>query len=269
VSPRLLAPKIPIINVPTTPTSAMNRAGSALKNDELDHRMEFFDPKTRPVALFWDSEALLTAPLSLARSAGATTYTGSLQGVVAQSPNPLVEGDYAQAYRLASHALPRMLDEPDNADLRIDLCAAAFLQNRAADDGLRGARAPTWSTSYALATALHIRYDHVGQGEATSAVTPSVMRRTAARGDVASRLAETLGVWKAGMTAEAAAIAAADAVEAFYHSVGMPIRVRELQIPVADLPQLARDTLMNFNANPGERPPNYLAEILDTLRACW
>jgi alcohol dehydrogenase class IV len=44
-SPRLMAPKMPIINVPTTPTSAMNRAGSALKNDELDHRMEFFDPR--------------------------------------------------------------------------------------------------------------------------------------------------------------------------------------------------------------------------------
>src|SRR5229473_2168755 len=242
VSPRLLAPKIPIINVPTTPTSAMNRAGSALKNDELDHRMEFFDPKTRPVALFWDSEALLTAPLSLARSAGTTTYTGSLQGVVAQSPNPLVEGDYAQAYRLAS---------------------------RAADDGLRGARERTWSTSYALATALHIRYDHVGQGEATSAVAPSVIRRTAASGDVAARLAQALGAWEAGMTGEAAAMAAADALEAFYRSIGMPSRVRELQIPEGDLPQLARDTLMNFNANPGERPSNYLDEMLDTLRACW
>jgi alcohol dehydrogenase class IV len=269
VSPRLLAPKIPIINVPTTPTSAMNRAGSALKNHELDHRMEFFDPKTRPVALFWDSEALLTAPLSLARSTGTTTYTGSLQGVVAPFANPLVESDYLQAYRLASRALPRMLDEPGNADLRIDLCAAAFLQNRAADEGLRGARERTWSTAYALATALHIRYDHVGQGEATSAVTPSIIRRTAARGDVAARLAQTFGVWKAGMMAEAAASAAADALEAFYRSIGMPVRVQELQIPEGDLPQLARDTLMNFNANPGERSPNYLDEMLDTLRACW
>ena len=39
-SPRLLAPKPPIINIPTTPTSAMNRAGTGLKNPDLDHRME-------------------------------------------------------------------------------------------------------------------------------------------------------------------------------------------------------------------------------------
>lgn len=49
-SPRLEAPKAPIINVPTTPTTAMNRAGTGLKNDDLDHRMEYFDPKTRPTS---------------------------------------------------------------------------------------------------------------------------------------------------------------------------------------------------------------------------
>src|SRR5262249_53031742 len=88
VSPRLMAPKLPIVNVPTTPTTAMNRAGSGLRNDQLDHRMEFFDPKTRPVALFWDAEALLTAPLSLARSAGTTTFTACIHAVSAGSANP-------------------------------------------------------------------------------------------------------------------------------------------------------------------------------------
>jgi alcohol dehydrogenase class IV len=268
-SPRLIAPKMPIINVPTTPTSAMNRAGSALKNDELDHRMEFFDPKTRPAAIFWDSAALLTAPHSLTRSTATTTYTGSLQNVVAPAMNPLVEGDHLQAYRLASRALPRLIDEPDNADLRIELCAAALLQNRAADDGSRGGRNLAWSTSYALATALHIRYDHVGQGEATSAVTPAVIRYTgAAGGDIATRLAQALGVWKSGTSVEAAANVA-DALAAFYRSIGMPACVRDLQIPEGDLPPLARDTLMNFNANPGERPPDYVDRMLATLRACW
>ena len=59
-SPRLLAPKPPIINIPTTPNSAMNRAGTGLKNPDLDHRMEYFDPKTRPQAIFLDDGALLS-----------------------------------------------------------------------------------------------------------------------------------------------------------------------------------------------------------------
>ncbi|MFY8153091.1 MAG: iron-containing alcohol dehydrogenase, partial [Hyphomicrobiales bacterium] len=59
-SPRLAAPKIPIVNIPTTPTSAMNRAGTGLKNADLDHRMEYFDPKTRPQAILLDHDVLMT-----------------------------------------------------------------------------------------------------------------------------------------------------------------------------------------------------------------
>ncbi len=83
-SPRLLAPKPPIINIPTTPTSAMNRAGTGLKNPDLDHRMQYFDPKTRPQAIFLDEDALLSAPPELIRST-ATTVFASLVGAIAQT----------------------------------------------------------------------------------------------------------------------------------------------------------------------------------------
>ncbi|MBM3222403.1 MAG: iron-containing alcohol dehydrogenase, partial [Candidatus Tectomicrobia bacterium] len=201
-SPRLMAPKPPIINIVTTPTTAMNRAGSGLKNDALDHRMEFYDPKTRPVALFWDAAALLTAPPELMRSTATTTFSGTLRNLGHTTLNPLVEGDRLQAFRLLHQALPRLMAEPDNAALRIDLCTAAFLENRAADDGTdrRRVRDRTASNAYALATALHIRYHHVGQGEATSAVMPMVTRLAPPEDLlVAKRIATTLGVWRDGM----------------------------------------------------------------------
>src|SRR5207245_6935651 len=157
-SPRLMVPKPPIINIVTTPTTAMNRAGSGLKNEALDHRMEFYDPKTRPVALFWDAEALLTAPAALVRSTTTTTFSGTLRNLGHTTMNPLVEGDRLQAFRLLYQALSRLMSEPANAALRLDLCTAAFLENRAADDGTerRRERDHTSSSAYALATALHI-----------------------------------------------------------------------------------------------------------------
>jgi alcohol dehydrogenase class IV len=272
VSPRLMAPKPPIINLVTTPTTAMNRAGTGLKNDQLDHRMEFYDPKTRPAAIFWDAEALLTAPADLIRSTATTTFTSALRNLGIPAMNPLVEGDRLQAFRLLYRAMPRIMSEPDNVDLRIDLCAAAFLENRAADDGAdrRRERDQTASRAYALATALHIRYDHVRQGEATSAVMPTVTRLTPPRdASAAARIADAMGVWREGMSADAAAAAAADAVESLYRSIGMPTRIRELAIPEDDLPRLARDTLKNFNANPGTRAESYVDEMLQLLRATW
>jgi alcohol dehydrogenase class IV len=272
VSPRLLAPKPPIINIVTTPTTAMNRAGTGLKNDQLDHRMEFYDPKTRPVAIFWDAEALLTAPPDLLRSTATTTFTSALRNLATPAMNPLVEADRLQAFRLVYGALPRIMSEPGNVNLRIDLCAAAFLENRAADDGAdrRRERDQTSSRAYALATALHFRYDHVRQGEATSAVMPSVTRLTPPRdASSAARIAEALRVWSDGMSADAAAVATADALESLYRSIGMPTRVRELAIPEDDLRLLARDTLKNFNANPGVRSESYVDDMLQLLRAAW
>jgi alcohol dehydrogenase class IV len=272
VSPRLLAPKPPIINVVTTPTTAMNRAGSGLKNEALDHRMEFYDPKTRPVALFWDAEALLTAPPELVRATATTTFSGSLRSLGRGSMNPLVEGDHLQAFRLLQRSLLRLMAEPGNATLRLDLCTAALLENRAADDSVerRRERDQASSNAYALATALHIRYQHVRQGEATSAVIPTVTRLTAAPDiDSAARLATALGVWQDGMSVTAATAATADALAAFYHSIGMPTRVRELEIPETDLPLLAQDTLKNFNANPGLRSEDYTHSMLQLLQAAW
>jgi alcohol dehydrogenase class IV len=271
VSPKLLAPKVPIINVPTTPTTAMNRAGTGLKDDTLDHRMEFFDPKTRPVALFWDAEALLTAPVPLARSTATTTFTGCLHAVAAGPVNPLVDGDHAQAFVLARRALPLLVARPDDPGPRIDLCAAAFLQNRAADDGLaREGRDAVSSAAYALATALHVRFDHVGQGEATSAVTPGVVRALGGSPEAATRrMAEALGAGADGMTSNAAARAAADALGALYEGIGMPARVRDLGIDEASLPLVAGDTLKNFNANRGRRAPDHVERTLDLLRSCW
>ncbi len=272
VSPRLNEPKPPIINVMTTPTGAMDRGGSGLKNEDLDHRMEFYDPKTRPVALFWDAEALLTAPAELIRSTATTTFNGSLRSVGAPVMNPLVEGDRLQAFRLSHNALGRLMSEPEDAALRVDLCVAAFLGNRAADDdtGRRTGRDAVASDSYALSTALHIRYEHVGQGEATSAVSPVVTRLTPPPdADGVVRIAQAIDAWRDGMSAGDAQLAVADALDEFYTEIGMPTRVGQLDIPEADLPLLANDTLKNFNANPGAQSEDQVERMTELLRASW
>ena len=264
-SPRLLAPKPPIINIPTTPTSAMNRAGTGLKNPDLDHRMEYFDPKTRPQAIFLDADALLSAPPELIRST-ATTVFASLVGAMAQLDlNPLAEGDRDHAFRLAHHAYPRLMDALDNPSPRIDLAIAAFLQNRAEDDGSRRDRGGAFSGNYAVSTALHVRYPHVGQGESTSVVHAAKIRLAdAVDAGSARQVAAALGVWRDGMEARQAALAVADTLEGLYTRVGVPTRLRQLDIPREDLPVIANETVKNFNANAGVR--SSADQIADAMR---
>ena len=270
-SPRLLAPKPPIINIPTTPTSAMNRAGTGLKNPALDHRMEYFDPKTRPQAIFLDDEALLSTPAEMLRSTATTVFAGLVGAMAQLDLNPLVEGDRDQAFRLAHRAYPRLAAEADNPALRRDLCLAAFLQNRAEDDGGRSFRSATFSGSYAVSTALHVRYPHVGQGESTSVLHAARIRLDAAVEPRAARqVAAALGLWRDGMAARDAALAVAAALEALYTRLGVPTQLRQLGIPRAELPALAGATVKNFNANAGLRSAEQqVAEALELLEAAY
>lgn len=270
-SPRLMAPKPPIINIPTTPTSAMNRAGTGLKNPDLDHRMEYFDPKTRPQAIFLDQEALMTAPTDLIRSTGTTVFASNVAAMALTDLNPLAEGDRDHAFRLAHRAYPRLVDELDNPAPRFDLCIAAFLQNRAEDDGIRRFRGGPFAGNYAVSTALHVRYPHVGQGESTSVVHASKIRITQAIDLRSARqLAEALAVWRDGMSAREAADAIADLLDGLYARIGVPTRLRQLQIPTDALCEIAAETVKNFNANAGMRSPaEQVADALHLLEAAY
>lgn len=266
VSPRLLAPKLPIINVLTAATTAQNRAGSAVKDPLRSHRMEFFDPKTRPVALFWDEEALLTAPVSLARTTGTSVFWRSLMNLGATSMAPLSEGDRLQAFRLARNALPRMGD-PLDAGARIEMCAAAFLQNRDADDGgaLTEKHWPARVT-YALATALFNLHGHVGQGEANSALTATVIRHFGSRDpDAMALIAQAFEITDDRPVHERAA----DAVERAFAAAGMPVKLRELGIPRDSLPVILENSLMNFNADPKREFLHERPALMATLEAAW
>jgi alcohol dehydrogenase class IV len=56
----------------------------------------------------------------------------------------------------------------------------------------------------------------------------------------------------------------ADTIETLYARIGVPTRLRQLDIPRDDLQGIANETVKNFNANAGARSPD--AQIEDALR---
>jgi alcohol dehydrogenase class IV len=266
ISPKLLEPKLPIVNVLTAPTTAQNRAGSRMKDDASARGMEFFDPKTRPVAIFWDADALLTAPLQLLRTGAATIWCRAVMNLGAMSDNPLVEGDRLQSYRLAAGAITR-IGEPSDPAPRFDLCAATLLQNRESDDGGdQFARHWAMRVAYAFSTALISVFPEVGQGEGYSTLMATVLRRLGHRDPEAMvRIASALGM--EGVAAADAPGRIADRMESAFRSLGMPTRLSALGIARERLPQVLELSLRNFNADPKRefvRERELLGEILQS-----
>lgn len=270
ISPKLLEPKVPIINVLTAGTSAQNRAGSAVKDPNRNHRMEFFDPKTRPVAVFWDNEALMTAPLSLVKTTTISSVWRSTMNLGVTRVGPLSEGDRLQAFRLSRYALEHLGDGSD-VKPRIAVCAAAFLQNRDADDGGMAA-GKHWveRVVYAFATALFQMHVHVGQGEASAALSPTVMRKLGLRNPEAMALiAQGMGVWKEGDAIDSAPEKAAAELERLFARIGAPTRVSQLNIPRESLPQIVENSLRNFNADPKREFIRERDMLMELMQACW
>jgi alcohol dehydrogenase class IV len=268
VSPKLMEPKLPIINVLTAPTTAQNRAGSRMKDDATARGMEFFDPKTRPAAIFWDTDALLTAPPQLIRTGAGTIYCRAAMNLGAASENPLVEGDRLQSYRLAAGALPRIADASDPAP-RFDLCAATLLQNREADDGgSQFARHWVMRVSYAFSTALISVYPQVGQGDAYAALTGTMLRQLGDRDPEAmARIASGLGLPAGTLSDVPGRIA--EKMEADFRALGMPTRLSGLRIAREKLPQVLELSLRNFNADPRRDFMKERHRLGQVLEAAW
>ena len=163
------------------------------------------------------------------------------------------------------------MESLDDPSLRIDLALAAFLQNRAEDDGQRRLGGSAYSGNYAVSTALHLRYPEVGQGESTSVVQSTAIRLIDdPELDQARRVAEALDVWEDGMAPREAVHAVADQLDRLYAHTGVPTRLRELRIERDDLIHVASETVKNFNANAGVRSAEeQIARSLELLEAAW
>jgi alcohol dehydrogenase class IV len=269
ISPKLLAPKVPIVNVLTAPTSAQNRAGAAMQQLDLGHRMEFFDPKTRPIAIFWDSDALLTAPPTLALSTGTAIFWRALMNMGAlASANPLIEGERYQCFRLAERAIHR-ITQPD-ADARIEMCAAAFLQNREEDEG-RIFSDTHWVARvvYALGASTFNLCASIGQGESYAALTAAAVRVFGERNlNEMTGIGRALGLADLEPTAEAVPHVAR-AIEAFFAQLGLKTRLRDYGVSQDMLPRILDFSMKNYNADRNRSFLKETATLKETLDEAW
>jgi len=269
-SPRLDAPKLPIINVLTAATNAQNRAGSAMRRDGAGRRLEMFDPKTRPSSIYWDARALMTAPASLAAATGLTTFWWSFMtlGGIAQC-NPLVQADRLHAFSLARRALPRM--GGNDPASRLEMCAASFLQNRDEDAGGSPFEVHwVFRVCYALGSGIFTSNDALHPGHVYACLTGPAIANFAQR-----NLAEIRSMCQAIAPEHAASLAAAEPAElaqvarSFLVRHGAPARLRDLGIPRDQLIAIREFALRNFNAD-RRRELRHVVPLLDrTLEEAW
>jgi alcohol dehydrogenase class IV len=200
--------------------------------------------------VFWDSGALATAPLSLARSTGFETYWWALMCMgAAATSNPLVQASRYQAWKLARQSYPRLSDGGDT-NARIYLCAASLLQNRDEEDGGRPLSCHLLvRASYAVAVAVFNRYPSLTQSHGYAGMAPSVIRCMGHLcPEVTADIGAALGL-KVSASEPQLAERVAAAVEADFVALGWQASLAQANIPMTDVPTLLGFALKNYNAN--------------------
>lgn len=168
MSPKLLAPKIPQFAVPTTPTTAYAKAGTAVLDPSIKRRLTMYDPKTRTQAVFLDEALAMSAPSVLFMDAALNTFSMAIQGLEAPSCNPIARGQLLQALRLLRDNLPLLHGGGDSPDVRINLMVAALLAGRGTDYAVIG-------LSSALGHCLAAR-QHIPNGASNAVLLPHTVR---------------------------------------------------------------------------------------------
>ena len=250
-SPRLNAPKVPVYAVPTTPSTAFAKAGTAVHGED-GARLAMFDPKTRAKAIFIHPAFVRTAPDELVRSAMLNAFANAVEALESPKCDPFSEAFLMQALRLIRGGLDAGAGV-DNTPER--LVVAALLCGRGTEQGGTG-------LTSVLAHAIGARA-HVANGIVGAIVLPHTMRYNApVTGGRAAALFEAL-------SSTPVQGSPSDAVASLLARMPGPRTLREIGIGRSDLGPIAEAAMDDWFISRNPRPVNDVASLMGVLDAAF
>jgi alcohol dehydrogenase class IV len=258
-SPRLPAAKLPQLVVPTTPTTATVKAGSAVLDPVDGKRLALFDPKTRAGAVFIHPELVGTPPRDLVVSAGLNTLAMAVEGLMSRSGDAFSDALLMHAVRLLAQHLPAA-SRGDDLPARLELVMASLVCGHGTDHTGAGIAIP-------LGHAISARF-HIDNGIANAIVMPHVLRFNAgaATGGL-DKLAAALGI---SLPAGGAPLEAVnEALGTIFAQLGIAPRLRDVGVSRESLPDLAAVSMQDWFVRDNPRPVRDASQLLQVLEQAW
>ena len=261
VSPRLAAPKLPQFVVPTTPSTAFVKAGSAVLDDKSGERLAFFDPKTRAKAVFLHPALLRTAPAKMVSEASLNTLSTAVEALESPQCDPVSEAMLVHSLRLLQRHLGDV--SGDRADAGEHLAVAAVLCGRGTEQSGGG-------LASVLAHAIGHRL-HIANGIVNAIVLPHTMRFNASAAAVGhARIVDALQAAPTkGRPFVNGTSPAVDALESVLDKLSMPRRLREIGLPQQDLAPIAVAAMSDWFIRRSPRRVNGPDDLRKILEAAW
>jgi alcohol dehydrogenase class IV len=260
---KVTEPIPPLVAAPTTAGTGADLSQFAIVSDVARRvKVTLLGRGLVPDISITDPLTLTTLPDWLAATTGLDALTHGIESYVSRAASFLTDSHALAAIGLVREHLPCMLEQPHSAGARVGMARASLSAGLAFTNAILGA---THAISHQVGGALDLPH-----GMLNALLLPHVIRFNAVElPDKFRPIAQELGVADTGrLPADELADAIAEKVVALSSYLGVPHRLRDLDVREEDLPGFAttamRDACMTTNPRAVTK-----ADVLSLLTAAY
>ena len=209
-----------------------------------------------------DPRMTIGTPDWLWLSSGVKALDHCIERLYCNGNQPAIEATASKAAELLFKYLPVSREDDDNLDARLNCLVAAWLS-------MMGATTVGSGLSHAIGHVIGVKYD-IGHGYTSCVTQPYVMEyNRSASANQQAVLARAAGIQTDGMDDVAVAEAAYRVVDEFILGLNMPHRLRELEIPMEDLREIAELTMEDGAGRNNPVPITSFEQVMEVLKKAW
>ena len=264
LTPNLDGKELPLqVAVPTTLSAGeFNMGGGNVLDDQAGHKIRVRHPRLYADLIMLDPVMTEGTPDWLWLSTGVKAMDHCIERLYSTGNQPAIDAPVLAAAEMLFTHLPKSRESDGDPEARLQCLVAAWMSMMGAPNFAMG-------LSHAIGHIMGVKYS-VGHGYTSCVTQPYVMEfNRPASAAKQALLARSAGIDTRGMSDDAAAEAAARAVDDFILGMGMPHRIRELEIPEADLPEIAKLVLTDGGTRSNPIPITSAEQVMEVLRAAF
>mgnify|MGYP001062150430 FL=1 len=264
LSPNLDGKVLPLqVAVPTTLSAGeFNMGGGNVLDDQAGHKIRVRHPRLYADLIMLDSVMTEGTPDWLWLSTGVKALDHCIERLYTTGNQPAIDAPILAAAEMLFTHLPKSRESDGDPEARLQCLVAAWMSMMGSPNFATG-------LSHAIGHILGVKYS-VGHGYTSCVTQPYVMEfNRPVSATKQALLARSAGIDTRGMSDEAAAEAAARAVDDFVLGMGMPHRIRELEIPESDLPEIAELVLTDGGCQNNPILITSAEQVMEVLRAAF
>lgn len=251
INPITVGPDIPVICVPTTLSGGEFNALSGSTDEVTQHKQGYEHRNMAPVMVVLDPAITVHTPAWLWLSTGVRSVDHAVETLSSDKSNDFADGLAESALKLLVEGLPRVKANPNDLEGRLKCQVGAWQSMISIIGGV------PMGASHAIGHILGGTCD-VPHGYCSCVMAPYVLQWNAEYDD--SRQKRTLAAL--GNTHATAA----EALDAFIRSLGMPRTLSEVGVDETRFQQIAEYTLLDIWGRTNPRPVKTADDIMQILR---